>query len=302
LAFSFFIFPTTDTYYYWTWSQHLQLSYLDGPPLIAYLLWISTHLFGNNFFAIEIIALACIYGSGILLYKIVNLYASNTVALTATALWLMYPFATTRFIAVSMTLDGLEVFFSLLIIYFAFRWIKLQNNSDIYLTIVSLLIYFIKNKEIRSIYSKYHLYLALLIAILLFSPVLLWNYYHHWISFYYQLNSHKWVGRLGAINSNAKYGVYGVWFYLTSCFFGVLNIYLLILAYAKFFPVNIMMTNVKNSTSVGNKLPITLRKGITVLIWLISLFWLFESYTKHVGLNYMITLINSRGFMQKRKK
>lgn len=301
-VFSFFIFPTTDTYYYWTWSQHLQLSYLDGPPMIAYLLWISTHVFGNSFFAIEVISLLSIYGSGFLLYKIVRLYQSNIVAWTAVALWIMYPFATTRFIAVSMTLDGLEVFFSLLIVYIALKWIITKENRYIYLlgaacglgllakynvgiVILALLVYFLSQKETRKIYLKYQTYIALLITLALFSPVFIWNYSHHWISFYYQLNSHKWVGKTGAINSHDKYGLKGVWFYLTSCFFGVLNVYLLILGYYKFFQPkitdNVVHENPKQRIS---------RKCIIFLIWMISLFWLFESYTKHIGLNYMTTL------------
>lgn len=301
-AFSFFIFPTTDTYYYWTWSQHLQLSYLDGPPMIAYLLWLSTHIFGNNFFAIEIISIFAIYGSCFLIYKIVQLYRSNIVALTAASLWLMYPFATTRFVAVSMTLDGLEVFFSLLIVYVAFKWRASKNNNYIYLLgvacglgllakynviiiIAGLLLYFLSQRELRSIYFKCQTYIALLITLLMFTPVLIWNYNNHWISFYYQLNLHKWVGNAGAINSHDKYGLKGVWFYLTSCFFGVLNVYLLILAYYKFGKIksqhNIVPTN---------RLDISFRSGILFLIWFITLFWLIESYTKHIGLNYMTTL------------
>ena len=58
---AFFVFPANDSYYYWTWSKNLQLSYLDGPPMIAYLLWISTHVFGNNFFAINIVSVLCTY-------------------------------------------------------------------------------------------------------------------------------------------------------------------------------------------------------------------------------------------------
>ncbi|NHN83494.1 glycosyl/arabinosyl/mannosyl transferase [Acetobacter musti] len=45
---------TPDEAYYWTWSRHLQASYLDHPPMVA--LWIraGTILFGNTGFGIRV--------------------------------------------------------------------------------------------------------------------------------------------------------------------------------------------------------------------------------------------------------
>ena len=303
-GFSFFIFPTTDSYYYWTWSQHLALSYFDGPPMIAYLLWISTHIFGNSFFAIELISVLCIYGSLFLIYKIVSLYSSDNSAFVAVALWMMYPFATTRFIAVSMTLDGLEVFFSLLILYTALKLVESRKNYQIYLlglwcglgllakynvilVILGILIYFLYQKDTRIIYFKYQTYLALLISLVIFSPVLIWNYSHHWVSFYYQLNSHKWVGAVGSINAHEKYGFKGVWFYLKSCFFGVLNIYLVLLVYLRY---GNKKSNYVTSQQKTDKNKIIMKNCIVFLVWFISVFWLLQSYTKHIGLNYMTIL------------
>lgn len=293
-GFSFFIFPTNDTYYYWTWSKHLQLSYLDGPPLIAYLLYVSTHIFGDNFFAIELISLLSIYGSTYLIYQIVKEFASKPAALCAAALWIMFPFATTRFIAISMTLDGLEVFFSLLLIYAAFKWIKFQNTWYMYLMgmsaglamlakyntvilIAGLLLYFMLNKNLRKIYCQFNFYCAILIALLIFSPVLLWNYEHDWVSVIYQLNLHKWNGPKGAINSAEKQGLRGVWFYIGSCVFGVLNIFLLIIAYFR------VWKGVKLTASYNNSI-------LVFVAYFILLFWLYQAYFAHVGLNYMVTL------------
>jgi hypothetical protein len=46
--------PLDDELYYWCWSQQLQFSYFDHPPLIAYLIRGSTALFGNSVFAIRL--------------------------------------------------------------------------------------------------------------------------------------------------------------------------------------------------------------------------------------------------------
>lgn len=291
---SFFVFPAFDTYYYWTWSQHLQLSYFDGPPMIAYLIWITTHIFGNNFFSLNLVSICCIYGSSYLIYKIVGLFSSSITAISAALLWMMFPFTTTRFIAVSMTLDGLEVFFSLLIIYVTFIWIKYQKTNTIYLLglvvglgllakynvvimVIGLMMFFLLDKNLRKIYYSPHLYLSIVLALLIFSPVIIWNYQNHWSSFSYQLNSHDWNGGAGAINSAKKHGIRGMWFYIGSCVFGVLHIYILLVAYFRYVKKFIIPINYYN-------------KCIRFIIWVILLFWLYKSYSSHVGLNYMVTV------------
>jgi 4-amino-4-deoxy-L-arabinose transferase-like glycosyltransferase len=35
---------TSDEAYYWVWSQHLQLSYYDHPPFVAWLFWLGDHV------------------------------------------------------------------------------------------------------------------------------------------------------------------------------------------------------------------------------------------------------------------
>lgn len=37
---------TNDEAYYWIWSQHMQLSYYDHPPFIAWLFWLGDHMRG----------------------------------------------------------------------------------------------------------------------------------------------------------------------------------------------------------------------------------------------------------------
>src|SRR6185436_14305326 len=46
--------PADDELYYWCWAQHLQLSYYDHPPMVAYLIRLSTSLFGNTVFALRL--------------------------------------------------------------------------------------------------------------------------------------------------------------------------------------------------------------------------------------------------------
>lgn len=42
-----------DEAYYWVWTRHLSLSYFDHPPMVAWLIWLSTRIFGESEFAIR---------------------------------------------------------------------------------------------------------------------------------------------------------------------------------------------------------------------------------------------------------
>lgn len=48
--------PLEDELYYWSWAQHLQKSYFDHPPMVAYLIRASTTLFGNTVFGIRFVS------------------------------------------------------------------------------------------------------------------------------------------------------------------------------------------------------------------------------------------------------
>lgn len=51
--------PFMDETYYWMWGQHPALSYYDHPPLNAWLLGLSSALFGWNLFALRLPVLLC---------------------------------------------------------------------------------------------------------------------------------------------------------------------------------------------------------------------------------------------------
>ncbi|NIM03005.1 glycosyl/arabinosyl/mannosyl transferase, partial [bacterium] len=46
-----------DEVYHWVWSNHLALSYYDHPPMVAYVIWFFTRIFGSSFFTVHLGAL-----------------------------------------------------------------------------------------------------------------------------------------------------------------------------------------------------------------------------------------------------
>ena len=48
-----------DEAYYWQYAQHMDLSFYDHPPMVAWLIWFGTSLLGHNEFGVRIGALLC---------------------------------------------------------------------------------------------------------------------------------------------------------------------------------------------------------------------------------------------------
>src|SRR5256885_204909 len=60
---------TEDEAYQWLWSKHLALSYYSKPPLIAYLQFLGTSIFGDNEFGIRFLSPVLATGLSILLLR-----------------------------------------------------------------------------------------------------------------------------------------------------------------------------------------------------------------------------------------
>ena len=72
--------------YYWTYSQHPDLSYYDHPPMVAWMIWMGTSLLGDGAFGIRLLTLFCGIGTmaiGLLLLR------SFGVSQRARATWLL---------------------------------------------------------------------------------------------------------------------------------------------------------------------------------------------------------------------
>jgi dolichol-phosphate mannosyltransferase len=78
--------------YYWNYSQHLDLGYLDHPPMVAWLIWLGTHVFGGSEFGVRIGALCCAGVAAFFSYRLTrNLFGEES-ALVALVLMQVMPF------------------------------------------------------------------------------------------------------------------------------------------------------------------------------------------------------------------
>ena len=195
-----------DSFYYWDWSRHLALSYYDGAPMIAYFIKLSTLLLGDTLFAISFVGIAVTALTGFIIYKTGRFFLNKKASYVAMLLWIFSPLVT-QDLLYQTTYDTPLTLFWALTVYFLVKYLKNNDSNELYFSgasigfmmlskysgivlILAILIFLIFTKY-RSLFKNHHLYMACLLAIAIFSPVILWNYQHEWQSFIYQLNAHQ---------------------------------------------------------------------------------------------------------------
>jgi len=194
--------------YYWYYSLYPDLSYFDHPPMVAYSVWIGTHLFGDTIFGIKFMAVVWSALTNLFLYlTILNTPAlageevKKKYALGAVFLYNLTIFA--HLYAVTIVPDTPLIFFWVLVIFFVQRFMTNRNVSDLYLaglalgfgmlskyTAIAILpaifLAFLLDPELRRLLGKAPPYLALAMTALIFMPVVIWNMNHDWMSLKFQ--------------------------------------------------------------------------------------------------------------------
>lgn len=198
-----FIELAPDEAYYWDLSRRLQLSYYDHPPMLMYIIGLFTKVLGNTEFAVRLpsviisaLVTALIYLIGKELFdERVGFYSALLANLT-----LIYAVG-----GILATVDTPFGLFWLLALYFGVKALKSGNGKWWYLKDVALglgmlskyimvlfvpsfLIFLALSKEHRHWLRRKEPYIGSVIALLIFSPVIMWNARNDWVSFRFQLS------------------------------------------------------------------------------------------------------------------
>jgi hypothetical protein len=195
-----------DEAYYWLWGQHLDLSYVDHPPMIAYVNFVLTSLFGQSELAIRLGAISIVSLVSWIIYLTgKELYDRRSGLLAAVIFSLLPTFFGGGMFLVPQTL--LFLFWSWSF-YLIVRIIKSGGGAYWYLLGISaglgllsdyvMALFFIGtflllilSKENRFWLSRKEPYFAALISLLIFSPVIIWNLRLGFTPFFY------WGGKMG---------------------------------------------------------------------------------------------------------
>lgn len=192
---------TDDESHYWQYAQYPDFSYYDHPPMVGYLIYLSTKIFGNNLYGVRLPAIVCFTIAVIYFYRLVKELYNSKVAYFSTLLlqvipvsfagsiitipdaplgmfWMMYMFYFYKFLT---TKDVWLLYLSGFILGLA----MLSKYNAVLLFIGGLLV-LVSKYEFRKYFLKKDFYLYFLIVISVVSPVILWNIAHKFISFKYQ--------------------------------------------------------------------------------------------------------------------
>jgi dolichol-phosphate mannosyltransferase len=187
--------------YYWNYAQHLDLGYLDHPPMVAWLIWLGTALCGDSEFGVRIGALCCAAVASFFAYRLTRNLFGEPSAVVALVLMQVLPFF---FLAgMLMTPDAPLTAAWAGALYFLERaliagrpraWllagvsigIGLISKYTIAMLVPAVALFLILDPQSRRWLLRWEPYAALIIALVIFSPVILWNAQHEWASFAFQ--------------------------------------------------------------------------------------------------------------------
>lgn len=195
--------PFHDTLYYWDWSRHLGWSYYDGPPMIAYLIYGFTSLFGNSSFSLNLMGLISNLIITFFIYRLAKILFSKNTAILSALLWLL---SSSTFIQYNLKVEydtPVTLFWIITLYFFALAHFS-KKNSYFYLAGISaglmmlskytgillflaIFMIMITSKNYRYLFKNKHIYFACALSIIVFSPVIIWNVEHHFASFVFQL-------------------------------------------------------------------------------------------------------------------
>jgi len=187
--------------YYWNYAQHLDIGYLDHPPMVAWLIRFGTDLFGSTEFGVRAGALLCGIVTGAFVYRLTrNLFGERS-ALIALVLSQALPF---HFMAgMLMTPDAPLTAAWAATLYFLERaliagrprawWavgfslgLGLLSKYTIGMLGVAAALYMLIDADARRWLRRWEPYAAALVCVAVFSPVIIWNARHDWASFAFQ--------------------------------------------------------------------------------------------------------------------
>lgn len=195
---------TIDEAHYFTYTKYLSLSYFDHPPMIAYLIKISSFIFPSTEFAVRFPAVLIFFLSSWILFACTEkLYDEKTAFIGSLLLNVLPVFS--FFGAVISVPDSPLALFWLLSLFSFIKIIETSKGKFWYLFGVSVgfamlskynaillpinaILFLILSKKHRFWFSKKEPYLAACISFTMFLPVIVWNIQNNWASFGFQLN------------------------------------------------------------------------------------------------------------------
>jgi hypothetical protein len=194
---------TFDEAYYWTWSKHLAFGYYDHPPMVAVLIRLGTLIAGDTELGVRLVSILLALPMSFAVYRTAEmLFGGQRVAATATILLNVTLMAAVGTMIVTpdapLMVASSFVLFCLARVLATGRgawWLAvgvavgaalLSKYTALFFG-PAILIWLIAVPKMRRWLISPWPYLGGIVAFAIFSPVILWNADHQWVSFIKQL-------------------------------------------------------------------------------------------------------------------
>jgi dolichol-phosphate mannosyltransferase len=187
--------------YYWNYSRHLDIGYLDHPPMVAWLIRLGTAAFGQSQFGVRIGALCCGVITSVFTYRLTLKLFGEASALAALVLAQALPFFFLSGLLITpdapLTAAWAAALYFLhdaLVTGRSAAWWRaglslgfgMLSKYSICLLVPVALAFMLWDHKSRRWWWRWEPYAAALVAVAIFSPVILWNARHEWASFAFQ--------------------------------------------------------------------------------------------------------------------
>jgi hypothetical protein len=194
---------TFDEAYYWMWSKHLAGGYYDHPPAVAVVIRLGTMIAGDTEFGVRLVSILLALPMSWAVYRTAAiLFGGTRVAATATILLNVTLMAAVGTLIV--TPDAPLLVASSFVLFYLAKVLEtgrgawwLAVGAAVGAALLSkytalffgpaILIWLISVPKLRRWLISPWPYLGGIVALAVFSPVILWNRDHHWISFIKQI-------------------------------------------------------------------------------------------------------------------
>src|ERR1700675_1848831 len=194
---------TFDEAYYWMWSKHLAGGYYDHPPGVALVVRLGTMIAGDTELGVRLVSILLALPMSWAVYRTAAiLFGGMRVAATAT----MLPNATLMAAGGTLvvTPDAPLLVASSFVLFFLAKVLETERGAwwlavgaAVGASLLSkytalffgpaILIWLVAVPKLRRWLISPWPYLGGLVALAIFSPVVLWNADHHWVSFIKQI-------------------------------------------------------------------------------------------------------------------
>ena len=193
------LFP--EEAYYWNYAAHLDIGYLDHPPMVAWLIHLGTAIFGDGEFGVRIGVVLCSLVTTFFAFRLTTLLIGSRAGMAAVLLAQLLPFffltgfmitpdapltacwaGALYFLAQALLRGNARAWFGLGVCL----GVGMLSKYTIALLGPATLLFIAVDPQSRRWLRHPAPYAAVLLSIVIFSPVIIWNARHQWASFAFQ--------------------------------------------------------------------------------------------------------------------